>query len=303
MSTLAQKAQELKRLAQDFLYKGQDAQAALEAVGLQLLPFTFYSPVPSVAELQSGWERQSDAPFFEPFLYDNLKMMDFLDNCLAPFASEFTPPRIAEDGAGTFYWHNPSFSYSDAMALYCVVRYLKPGLVLEIGSGFSTLIIDLALRANGSGRRISIDPFPRDFITQLCNTQDLIEDQVQNIPLEFFAQLRPRDILFVDSSHSVRQSSDCTFIYLKVIPKLGIDVFIHSHDIFLPDPLPLHWGLNLQLHWNEQYILQALLLGNQYEVLYRSYYHFRYNRKALESFMGGKYPPGGSSFWYRRRQV
>jgi hypothetical protein len=42
------------------------------------------------------------------------------------------------------------------------------------------------------------------------------------------------DLLFIDSSHSVKVGSELIRIYLDIIPKLPPGVFIHIHDIFLP---------------------------------------------------------------------
>ena len=60
------------------------------------------------------------------------------------------------------------FSHSDAMSYYAVLRYLKPKQVIEIGSGFSTLVAKESLdRNNNSGKILAIEPFPRDFFIRL----------------------------------------------------------------------------------------------------------------------------------------
>jgi hypothetical protein len=48
-------------------------------------------------------------------------------------------------------------SYDDLWALYRQVRKQKPNLVLEYGSGCSTVIIARALADNGSGHLVSVD--------------------------------------------------------------------------------------------------------------------------------------------------
>ena len=51
-----------------------------------------------------------------------------------------------------FFWANPMFSSCDAMAYYCMIRRTRPQTVLEVGSGFSSLVALEALRANGQGQ-------------------------------------------------------------------------------------------------------------------------------------------------------
>ncbi len=51
---------------------------------------------------------------------------------------------------------------------------------------------------------------------------------------------RPGDILFVDTTHTVKLGSDVNFIILDVLPRLAPGVIVHFHDIFLPFEYPRH---------------------------------------------------------------
>jgi hypothetical protein len=53
-------------------------------------------------------------------------------------------------------------------------------------------------------------------------------------------------------------NSDCTALFLDVIPRLHPEVIVHVHDIFFPYDYPQAWG---ELHYSEQYVLAAYLLG------------------------------------------
>lgn len=293
-------AARIKEMAQTFLYKGKDALLALEENGLQIIPFNFYSPIPSVSELEKGWERTTAFPFLEPKLYDNQAMVDFLKAKLFPFAHEFDPPAQGSEDPTVYSWDKPNFGASDAMALYCFLRFAKPKRVVEIGGGSSTLVIRQALKANGFGELWEIEPFPSPFLTTLDVITQFFQSPVQNVPMAVFDSLEANDILFIDSTHTVKESSDCTYLYLKVLPRLKKGVLIHSHDIFLPEPMPLAWALQHQVYWNEQYLLQALLLGGGFVILYGSHYHELFNPDLLTQFMSGKAPAGGGSFWYQR---
>ena len=47
-----------------------------------------------------------------------------------------------------FYHRNHSFENADAELLYNMVRHYKPGQVIELGSGYSTRMMNLALDRN-----------------------------------------------------------------------------------------------------------------------------------------------------------
>lgn len=295
----------LKQIADSYIYKGRDALIELENIGLQIIPFSFYSSIPSVFDIENGWEVLVPHPFFETEIYDNNGMVEFLRSELMPYAREFTPSADPAEGenennASRFYWNNSQFSHSDAISLYCFIRHLKPKRVLEIGGGFSTLIIDQAIKLNGFGEIWEVEPFPRPFLSNLNTITKFLKKPVQEVSLTLFDKLRAGDILFIDSTHTVKTSSDCTFIYLKVLKRLQEGVFIHSHDIFLPDSMPVHWSINLQIYWTEQYLLQALLLNTKrFKIFYGSHYHKIYNKEVLDKFMDRKGQSGGGSFWYK----
>jgi hypothetical protein len=68
--------------------------------------------------------------------------------------------------------------------------------------------------------------------------------------------LKPGDILFIDSSHQVKPGSDLEFLLNRVLPDLASGVRLHFHDIFLPDPYPEIWAWR---RYNEQQALERLL--------------------------------------------
>ena len=114
--------------------------------------------------------------------------------------------------------------------------------------------------------------------------------------------VRDGDVLFIDSTHTVKTGSDCLHIYLRLLPNITASVYVHAHDVFLPYPMPKRWLLESQWYWTEQYLLMAYLLDNKrIETLYGSMYNRRFNGDLMEQLMGGKHPPGGCSFWFHYR--
>lgn len=219
---------------------------------------------------------------------------------LLPFARDFDPPAKAVDPeAGVYAWDRPLFTGADAMAYYCYVRKLKPKTVLEIGSGFSSLVAREALTANGGGRLHCIEPYPRAF---LCNRADigLTAKPAQEISSEFVNDmLADGDILFIDSTHTVKSGSDCLHIYLRLLPKIRRRIHVHVHDICLPFAFPMDVVLKRHIHWTEQYLLLAFLLDNpKARVVYGSVYNGWRHRDLMLEMMSGKAGSSGRSFWF-----
>lgn len=268
-------------------------------------PEDFYRSIPSRAEIESSFEyRGTEPPFADDRLFDHPRMAALLDE-LVEFAGEFAPPAEGDpQRCRRFFWNNGQFGFSDAMAYYGMVRRFRPGTILEVGSGFSTLIAAEALARNGGGRLVCVEPYPRPFLETLPGIE-LVRERAQDLDLDFFRRrLADGDMLVIDSTHTVKTGSDCVHLYLRVLPRLGRDLLVHAHDVFLPHPMPKEWLLEQRLFWTEQYLLLALFTDSpRVEILYGSAYHNNNpaSRPALERLMGGKAPTGGGSLWFRYR--
>jgi hypothetical protein len=155
---------------------------------------------------------------------------------LMEYAAELAPPLEGDENHGQrFFWRNSQFSYSDAMSYYyCFIRRLKPRTVVEIGGGFSTLLTLEALRRNGRGKVVCVEPFPRPFL--MNNTEiELHQHTAQEISAAWLNnRLQDGDVVSIDSTHTVKTGSDCVHIYLRLLPRIERNVYVHAHDIFIP---------------------------------------------------------------------
>ena len=292
----------LARLARRAMWAPAPQRAALQAQNVTITPANFYSTVPTLSEIDRSWEHRSPGEeVYNSGLFDAASMARWIDR-LIPFAQEFDPPVEAEAGSAAFHWRNPAFSFSDAMAYYCMIRALRPEGIVEVGSGFSSLVADLALSRNGTGRLTLIEPHPKPFLRTLSTLDRLIERPVQDLPLsETVRSIEEAGMWFIDSTHTVKAGSDCLWLYLKVMPALAREVVVHSHDIFLPFGFPRAPMREKQVYWTEQYLLYAYLLENpRTEVLFSSTYAAARLPAELGDLMGGKYAAGGGSIWYRQ---
>jgi Methyltransferase domain len=286
------------------VWADRDQREKLQTLGLNVVPVNFYSNTPSISEVLSSYEyADSVIPYLNETIFDK----SFLRNellALTPFAEDFSPPENGdEENCDRFFWKNSQFSFSDAMSYYAYIRRIKPQTVVEIGSGFSSLIALEALKHNGIGQLRCIEPFPRPFITSLGNggAIDLHKAHAQDITPEMLnSMLSDGDVLFIDSTHTVKTGSDCLHIYLRLLPYINKKIYVHVHDIFLPFGMPKHWLLDSHIYWTEQYLLLAWMLDNpRVSVLFGSAYHEHFNRDLLDSFMRGRCLSGGGSFWLK----
>jgi len=264
----------------------------------------FYSPVIDPAEAHVArsriWRENPEDPLginFRP------SEQHALLRSLSVLAEDFDyPENASRSGDVHFHERNGKFEGLDARMLFCLLRYLQPTRVVEVGSGFSSLLAaDVNTRFLGSSAQITcIEPFPPDFLKRpISGIHQILEEKVQDVPLKMFEELRENDILFIDSSHVVKTGSDVTFLQLEVLPRLRDGVVIHIHDIFLPEDYPMEWVLGEQRSWSEQYLVRALLTFSYgFAIVFACHYAFLRLPSEICAVFGRLY--GGGSLWLRR---
>jgi hypothetical protein len=278
-------------------------RAGAERVGLQVVPKTFYSPIPDLDALPEGvWDRRSAVAGIRFDLDVQLRWLERL----APAMHEFAPPEQPTGRPWEYTLANDSYGRVGADVLHGVVRGLRPRRIVELGSGQSTLIMAAAAAANQADgvptELRTFDPFASASLAGLPGLAALERVPAQAVPLDVFAGLEAGDVLFVDTTHSVKIDSDVNRIVLDVLPTLAPDVLVHVHDIFLPYEYPRRFAEELGLHWSEQYLLQAFLSGNrEFEVLAAIYALCRDRPEAMAR-LAPTWRPGAtaSAFWMRR---
>src|SRR5690606_38120240 len=101
----------------------------------------------------------------------------------------------------------------------------RPRRYVEIGSGYSTLVVKFASRRYSPGTRIvSIDPHPRVEVDSAC--QEVIRRPLQDVEKGIFTELEAGDVVFYDGSHVVAQNSDVVVFFLEVLPALPPGVLV-----------------------------------------------------------------------------
>lgn len=268
----------------------------------------FYSPVVDPEALRAQAVR----------LWETAQVIhgiDFNDASHARILAEDFPRFIADydypehgpddDAVTGYYTRNSQFSWLDSRALFVLLRAAPPRKIIEVGCGYSSLLMaDVNRRFLSDQVQIThIEPYPRPFMATCLGANRVIRQSVQNVSLDEYGALEAGDILFIDSSHVAKTGSDVNHLVFDVLPILKVGVRIHFHDIFLPEEYPREWVLGEARSWNEQYLLRAFLMDNpNYRVLFGSNYaccrHPHAVIAALNLPSGRGF--GGGSFWIEK---
>lgn len=280
-----------------------------ERKGIHITPVHYYEPIPDTATLKAElWKKQSELVGININEKWQIQLLSLFSH---KFKEEYDGfPRNRSKAPYQYYINNNYFFSVDAEILYCMIRYFKPKKILEIGSGYSTLLSAQAIQRNKHENPsyecefVAIEPYPNRILTEgFPGLSKLIIKKAQEVPFSEFEKLRENDILFIDSSHVLNIGSDVQYEYLEILPRLSKGVLVHIHDIFMPAEYPKEWILKEHRFWTEQYLLQAFLIYNEsYEVVWAgSYMHLKHPDKleaAFSSYRRNEKWPG--SFWMRK---
>jgi len=269
-----------------------------EKHGYHITPIHYYYPIPDTRDI----EQRAFLPskFFGIDLRPEYQLK-LINDVFIKFSEEYNNFPVKSTAPTSFFLDNDAFNGIDPYPYYCLLRHYKPGLVIEIGSGYSTLLGLQACLLNNSSHYVCVDPWPREFISDSINNIEFIRKKVEDIDLSFFKQLQTNDILFIDSSHVIRTQGDVCYEILEVLPQLSKGVIVHFHDIFLPFEYPKEWLVDKHRFWTEQYLLQAYLVENSHtEILFTSNFMSRnYPEEVRRAFPNALWG-GGGSFWFRK---
>lgn len=235
----------------------------------------FYSPVPSRREMLQ------DAPrIFGPRALPGIDLrkdaqLALLD-ALAPHFG--TIPFLETETPGFRYrYENTSYNFGDALIYWAILNHLRPGRILEIGSGFtSALALDTLDLLKLDTVCTFADPYPelaQRTIGTLAPPHRIIKSRVQDLDLALFETLEAGDLLFIDSTHVLKTGSDVHFELTQVLPRLRSGVIIHFHDVFAQFEYPRKWLLERNFSWNEVYALHLFLQYNsEFQIEFFNHY-------------------------------
>jgi hypothetical protein len=280
-------------------------RAILRRLGFDLLRRGFFSPIPDLDALPpETWTQESE---LRGLRFDAAAGLEFVQRELGPYIAEYSPPRKPTGDPRDFFLDNEGpYGSVDAETLYAMVRRFKPSRIIELGSGYSTLVIADARERNGrleTTSHVVYDPYPRpNLVPVLGRVADLRTVSAKEVPFEDLAALQADDILFVDTSHAVKLGSEVNHVMLEMLPTLAPGVLVHVHDVFLPYEYPRMLPEEQHLFFAEQYLLQAFLAFNEaYEIVFSAHALQRKFPEAVSDLIRSARPETSpAAFWMRR---
>jgi hypothetical protein len=254
----------MKRRIKDFL-KRQLATVfhVGQRFGVDILPRHFYSEIPDMRKLRAtdhwrrpfsmrdvqGWNVDEQLAFVATAMNDETK---------AALAARDVFDEACKTNGATGY------SPVDGEFLYAFIRQHRPARVVQVGCGISTAICLAAARDVGHQIHITcVDPYPTQFLLDAAadGSIELIQKPVEMLDLDFFSQLSPGDLFFVDSTHTLGPAGEVTRIICEMLPRLPKGVFVHFHDIYLPFDFDPRIRDRI-FFWHETALLLAFLTCN-----------------------------------------
>ncbi|MGQ0800759.1 MAG: class I SAM-dependent methyltransferase [Pseudomarimonas sp.] len=244
---------------------------------------------------------------------DEAACFDFHARHVLAFDPEFREfPTRAPSNSDGYGLVNGAFMAVDGNLYYGLIRSLAPRKIIEIGSGNSTKLACAAIRKNiqegrDASKLVCIEPFHSTLLADLAEVTEVRTCYVQQVPLAEFEALDEGDILFIDSTHTVRPGGDVWWEICEILPRLKSGVLVHLHDISLPNPYPRAY-LERRLYWMEQYMLQAYLCFNsKVSVVWAGNWLMLRNPQRMQALFGeelqamcSEYPAAEpASFWLR----
>lgn len=232
--------------------------------GIIIMPKHYYVPLADINELSRTRHIWAKRSHLAGIPVDLKEQIENILRLVKPYQAEYLDNRAYLQAVEKHF--GPGFGVIEAQALHGIIRSLKPKKIIEIGSGVSTYCMAEANRKNAEEgaetcELICIEPFPSEFLTN-NNSIKLYQRKAEEVSDEVFKNLESGDLLFIDSSHTIRTGGDVLHIYLEVIPQLKPGVWIHIHDIYLPYDYQREAD-NTYLQAHETALLHALLIGNQ----------------------------------------
>jgi methyltransferase family protein len=207
-----------------------------QRLGWDILPRHFYSAIPDIRELMRTelWKQPSSMTGVAGA--DIESQISFLRGCcLPPLRMRLKQGCIHEHGCNEN--GQPGYGPVEADFLYCFISTKRPNRIVQVGCGVSTAVILLAAKeANYKPEIICVDPFPTEYLTRSSQQEliELISEPAQEVDLKVLTGLDAGDLLFVDSSHTIRPGSEVNRIILEVLPRLSSGTYVHFHDIYFP---------------------------------------------------------------------
>lgn len=294
----------LRQVRKTGLYKRPVCRRVFELFGVFPLRDHYYEPLYRTRGLDPAFRERRELPGIDLNIKRQLELL-----AQFRYSEELLAIPRTRRAELEYFYINDAFGPGDGEYFYSAIRHFRPARLVEIGSGHSTLMARNAIARNRHDdgqyacQHVCVEPYEQPWLEKLGI--DIVRTPVEKLERSLFVNLQANDILFIDSSHMIRPQGDVLFEYLDILPRLQPGVLVHVHDIFTPYDYPNEWVIDKIRFWNEQYLLEAFLTGNnRFEVigsLNHLTHRYPHEMAAACPVLGenpGRFEPG--SFWLRK---
>lgn len=273
---------------------------------LRFQPGYHGSTIPSAKFIRHNRDRLFGPPELDDGIDYNREKQKALLEKFIRFYPDFNPSELPTQDR-LYHYDNGKFTFPDAFILYSMFREFRPNRVIEVGSGFSSaLMLDISQEFLPNTRFTFIDPYSTTIQDVLVKRPpgdyELLRTEVQDVDLEVFRQLESGDVLFLDTSHTLKIGSDVSTHLFRILPALKPGVIIHIHDIYFweyPERSVMEGRT-----YNETYFVRAFLqYNNAFEILYHSAQMKHENAEIIRDGMPGLFKlekDDCQSLWLRK---
>ena len=151
---------------------------------VHITPVHYDYPIPDTRTLSEQiWTKQSKLTGIN---LNEQTQIELLTKYFPRFREEYNQFQVSSEKPEGFHFKNGVFDGIDALTLYCMLRHYKPKTIIEVGSGFSTRLSADAIRKNGTGKLICIEPYPDEILKKgFDGISTLISKKVETLDSSF----------------------------------------------------------------------------------------------------------------------
>lgn len=232
-----------------------------QRLGMNVLPLHFYSSIPDVRDLRrrTDWrEPRSMIGISRLPTGQQLALLGEIMRALPDANRQLYVDAVRANG-------EEGYGPVEAYVLAAFIAARRPVRIIQVGCGVSTAVMLSAARVAGYRPTVvCIDPYPTDYLRRAGGEGmiTLLAKPAQLVDIDTFTSLGPGDLLFVDSTHTVKPGSEVNRIVLEVLPRLGRGVVVHFHDIYFPYEYGRGFLKGDLFFSGETSLLYAFLLNN-----------------------------------------
>jgi hypothetical protein len=244
------------------MYKGF---ISAQKIGINILPNHFYSQIPNISSLNREKNWRLPMSMYGINGIDTIQQLEFVKSvCLPEYVKNLQTKNVHELAVKE-NGEDGGYGIIEANFLYCFICNKKPSKIIQIGCGVSTSVIIMAAKyTDYKPEIICVEPYPTEYLIESSKKNDitLLKEKAQDVDPEILYNLNENDLLFIDSTHTVKPGSEVNKIILEILPRLKKSIWVHFHDIYFPYDYKRDILNGDLFFWLESTLLHAFLINN-----------------------------------------